>query len=124
MSAKQIEAYTAVQKMNMSGREIEASALTRTAMILEECRDNWDAPGQEQILSAALRRNQVLWSIFQAELTDPDNPLPKELKENILSLSLFIDKRTLEIMAFPSPEKLSAIININLNLAAGLRGEP
>jgi flagellar protein FlaF len=93
-------------------------------MILEECRDNWDAPGQEQILSAALRRNQVLWSIFQAELTDPDNPLPKELKENILSLSLFIDKRTLEIMAFPSPEKLSAIININLNLAAGLRGEP
>jgi len=76
MSAKQIEAYTAVQKMNMSGREIEASALTRTAMILEECRDNWDAPGHEQILSAALRRNQMLWSIFQAELSDPDNPLP------------------------------------------------
>lgn len=65
----------------------------------------------------------MLWSIFQAEVSDADNPLPKELKENILNLSLFIDKRTLEIMAFPSPEKLTAIIDINQNLAAGLRGE-
>jgi hypothetical protein len=27
-------------------------------------------------------------------------------------------------MAYPSPEKLTAIININLNIAAGLRGSP
>jgi flagellar biosynthesis activator protein FlaF len=124
MSAKQIQAYKAAQKTTMSGREIEASALAQAAKILTECRNNWDAPDREDILHMALRRNQMLWSIFQAELTDPDNPLPKELKENILSLSLFIDKRTVDIMAFPSPEKLNAIININLNLAAGLRGEP
>jgi len=27
-------------------------------------------------------------------------------------------------MAFPSPEKLNIIININQNIAAGLRGSP
>ncbi len=124
MSAKQIQAYKAVQKTTMSGREIEASALARAAMMLTECRDNWDAPDRDQILVAALRRNQMLWSIFQDELTDAANPLPRELKENILNLSLFMDKRTIDIMAFPSPEKLNAIIDINLNLAAGLRGEP
>ncbi len=124
MSAKQIQAYKAVQKTTMSGREIEASALARAAMMLTECRDNWDAPDREEILRAALRRNQMLWSIFQAELTDAANPLPRELKENILNLSLFMDKRTIDIMAFPSPDKLNAIIDINLNLAAGLRGEP
>jgi flagellar protein FlaF len=124
MSAKQIQAYKAVQKTTMLGREIEASALARAARILTDCRNNWDAPDREEILHSALRRNQMLWSIFQAELSDAGNPLPKELKENILNLSLFIDKRTLDIMAFPSPEKLNAIININLNLAAGLRGEP
>jgi len=107
----------------MSGREIEASALARSASILAECRDNWDAPDREEMLRAALRRNQMLWSIFQAELSDADNPLPKELKESILNLSLFIDKRSIDIMAFPSPEKLDAIIDINLNLAAGLRGQ-
>jgi flagellar biosynthesis activator protein FlaF len=124
MSAKQIQAYKAAQKTTMSGREIEASALTQAAKILTECQDSWDAPDREEILHMALRRNQMLWSIFQAELSDADNPLPKELKENILSLSLFIDKRTIDIMAFPSPEKLTAIISINLNLAAGLRGQP
>jgi flagellar biosynthesis activator protein FlaF len=124
MSAKQIQAYKAVQKTTISGREIEASALAQAAKILTECQNDWDAPDREEILYMALRRNQMLWSIFQAELSDADNPLPKELKENILSLSLFIDKRTIDIMAFPSPEKLTAIININLNLAAGLRGAP
>jgi len=123
MSALQIQAYRAAQKTTMSGREIEASALARSASILAECRDNWDAPDREEMLRAALRRNQMLWSIFQAELSDADNPLPKELKENILNLSLFVDKRTIDIMAFPSPEKLDAIIDINLNLAAGLRGQ-
>jgi len=123
MSALQIQAYKAAQKTTMSGREIEASALARSASILAECRDNWDAPDREEMLRAALRRNQMLWSIFQAELSDADNPLPKELKENILNLSLFVDKRTIDIMAFPSPEKLDAIIDINLNLAAGLRGQ-
>jgi flagellar protein FlaF len=44
------------------------------------------------------------------------------LKQDLLSLSVFIDKRIFEVMAYPNPEKLTAIININLNIAAGLRG--
>ena len=124
MSEKQIEAYKTVQKTVMSGREIEASALTNAANILKLIQDSWDAPGRGEVLHEALKFNQVLWSIFQAELAQADNPLPKELRENILSLSAFVDKRIFEIMAYPSREKLTAIIDINLNLAAGLRGEP
>jgi len=52
-----------------------------------------------------------------------DNPLPEEVKHNLLSLSLFIDRRTFEALAYPAPEKLDILININLNVAAGLRGE-
>ena len=123
MSAKQIEAYKTAQKTAMSGREIEASALTKAAIMLTECQNNWDAPDGKDILHEALRMNQTLWNIFQVELMEEGNPLPKELREDILSLSGFIDKRIIETMAFPSPDKLTAIININLNLAAGLRGE-
>jgi flagellar biosynthesis activator protein FlaF len=124
MSAKQIDAYKTAQKAVMSGREIEASALTKASNILKEIQDNWDAPGREEVLIQALKFNQVLWSIFQAELMDENNPLPKNLREDILSLSAFVDKRILDVMAFPSPEKLTTIININMSLAFGLRGEP
>jgi len=72
-------------------------------------------------LHEALSYNQRIWSWIQGELLDDNNPLPKSIKENILSLSVLIDKRIFNIMAYPAPEKLKIIIDINLNLAAGLR---
>lgn len=120
----QLEAYRTVQNSTASGRGIEAGALTRCALLLSDCRKNWDAPDHEEKLAEALRANQVVWSIFQSELTRKDNPLPRQLKEDILSLSLFIDKRIFEVMAHPAPEKLKILIDINLNLAAGLRSNP
>jgi flagellar protein FlaF len=108
----------------MSGREIEAAALTRCVLLLSECRDNWDAPDREDKLNEALRINQRVWSILQGELTQGDNPLPKKLKEDLLSLSIFIDKRTIQIMACQEPEKVNVLININLNIAAGLNTKP
>lgn len=108
----------------MSCRELEASVLTKAAQVLAYCKDNWDAADRSEKLNDALKFNQMVWSIFQAELSQDGNPLPKKLREDILSLSLFIDKRIIEILSSPSPEKLTAIIHINLNLAAGLRGSP
>jgi flagellar protein FlaF len=123
--ANQLEAYRSVQKTTtMSGREIEASVLTQAALKLQCCQSNWGSVDNEEKLDEALKYNQKIWSIFQGELAKDDNPLPKKLRQDILSLSLFIDKRIFEILSFPSPEKLTVIININLNLAAGLRGSP
>lgn len=125
MYALQLEAYrTAQNSNNMSGRDIEAAALTRCALLLDDCRKHWAAPDREDKLAEALRTNQVVWSILQSELVKDDNPLPADVRNNLLTLSLFIDKRIIEIMANPEPEKLKVIIDINLNLAAGLRGSP
>ncbi len=115
-----IEAYRAVQKNTLSGRELEASVLVKAAHKLKHCKENWDSPDRDERLDEALRYNQRLWSFFQAELSRPDHPMPKKLREDLLSLSLFIDKRIFEVMASPSPEKLDILININLNIAAGL----
>ena len=124
MYAMQLEAYKTAQNTNMSGREIEAAALTRCALILVDCQQNWDSSGCSENLNEALRINQRVWSILQAELVQDDNPLPVEIRKDILALSIFIDKRIIEVMAYPSPEKLKILIDINLNLAAGLRGSP
>jgi flagellar protein FlaF len=73
------------------------------------------------MLEEALKFNQRIWSIFQSELSHEQNPLHKSLRLDIMRLSAFIDKRIFETMAEPSPEKLNIIIDINNNLAAGLR---
>lgn len=124
MYALQLEAYRTAQNTNMSGRDIEAAALTRCALLLDDCRKHWDAPDRPENLSEALRTNQVVWSILQSELVKDENPLPVEIRNNILTLSLFVDKRIIDVMANPEPEKLKIVIDINLNLAAGLRGSP
>jgi flagellar protein FlaF len=124
MYANQLETYRTVQKTTMSDREIEASVLAKAAAKLQYCRDNWSAEDRQARLDEALKFNQLMWSIFQGELAKTDHPMPKKLREDILSLGAFIDKRIFEVMAYPTPEKLTIIININLNLAAGLRGSP
>jgi len=120
----QLEAYRTAQNSVVSGREIEAAALTRCALMLSDCRQNWDAADRDEKLAEALRRNQMVWSILQSELAKDDNPLPVEIRNNILTLSVFIDKRIIQVMADPEPDKLAILIDINLNLAAGLRGSP
>jgi flagellar protein FlaF len=123
MSATKMQAYRNAQKATIvSEREIDAYALTQSALKLGECQRNWDMPDKERIdrLFAALKINGKLWSIFQAEITRDDNPLPRQVRQDLLTLSLFVDKRTKEIMCFPEREKLTVLIDINLNLAAGL----
>jgi flagellar biosynthesis activator protein FlaF len=120
--ANPMQAYQNVNRATMSGREIEASVLTKAALRLKKCLDNWKPDETNEELDESLRYNQKIWTIFQSELLRTDNPLPKELKNDILRLSVFIDKRTLDIMAFPKPEKLKILIDINRNIASGLRG--
>lgn len=123
MPANPLDAYQEVEKATLSGRDLEATVLMRAAMRLMDVRNNWDAPGRESNLDEALRYNQRIWTVFQSELLNEDNPLPEEIKRNLLSLSDFVDRRTFDVMAFPSIDKLDILISINKNIAAGLRGE-
>lgn len=119
-----IKEYVGIQKESMSARELEASVLTRAGLMLKACQDNWDAADRDTKLLDAIKFNQKVWSFFQAELSEPSNPMPKQLREDILNLSIFMDKRFFEVMAYPAPEKLSIVIDINFNIAAGLRTNP
>jgi len=116
--------YQKVENATMSGREVEAAVLTKAALKLKKCQNNWDADDREIELDAALKFNQRIWTIFQGELIKEENPLPINFKRDILSLSAFVDKRIFETMAYPEPDKLTVMININNNLAAGLRSAP
>ncbi|BCS55998.1 flagellar biosynthesis regulator FlaF [Geobacter sp. SVR] len=124
MQQHALNTYNTMQKENLSGRELEASVLSRAGLMLKQVQDNWDAPDMHQKLMEAIKFNQKVWSFFQAELSDPENPLPRNIRQDILNLSIFIDKRLFEVMAVPDREKLSIVVDINFNLAAGLRTKP
>ena len=121
MHSNQTAAYRGVQKSAMSDRHAEAAVLMKAAALLKQCQANWDAEGRKALMEKALRYNQLLWSFFQSALADPKNPLPESLKEDIFRLSLFIDRQIFEIIAYPAPEKMDIIIQINTNIAEGLR---
>jgi len=93
----------------------EAWALLETARELYQARN---AP--IDVLRAALRRNWRLWTIFQATLVDPECPMPREVRANLLGLSNFIDRQTAELLAVPDPRKVEILVNINRQISEGL----
>ena len=117
MSQNKVQAYAQTQRSSMSPREIEAMAFTKAALMLDEAKgrlDDYDA------YAAALKFNQLLWTIIQADIVDKENQLPPALKANILSLSIFVDKQTIKSLANVDAANLDSLININKNLAEGL----
>ncbi|MEW5789617.1 MAG: flagellar biosynthesis regulator FlaF [Pseudomonadota bacterium] len=120
MPGKAIDAYKSVQNETQNGRELESSLLNKAALLLQICRDQWDAEGHVERFDDALRYNQRLWTFFQAELLEESNPLPAPLRQDLLNLSAFVDKRTFEVLAYPAKEKLDVLININRQIAEGL----
>jgi flagellar protein FlaF len=104
---------------NASPEQTLAWGLTTTARRMAAACD----PGttKEQVLDA-VRVNWRLWTIIQAEQADPDCATPKGIREGLLNLANFIDKRSIELLASPDPAKLQPLININRNIAAGLLG--
>lgn len=75
-------------------------------------------------LRDALRLNQRLWSIFQAALMEPNCPLPLELRQNVLALSVMIDRHTVQRLADLDGSKIQPILDINRAIAEGLAQKP
>ncbi|MBF0355647.1 MAG: flagellar biosynthesis regulator FlaF [Alphaproteobacteria bacterium] len=121
MAKEKINSYQDTAKSTMSPREVEAMALTKAAFLLEEAKKDVD---NYQAFSQALRFNHLLWTIIQTDITDKNNNLPPELKANIMSLSIFVDKQTAKALAEGTGHLLDVLINVNRNLAEGLRVTP
>ena len=117
--AKPAETYAKTAQKTGSPRELEAQLLMRAAAKLQAAKD---AADRVERLSA-LRYNRRLWLVFADSVTQADNPLPREIKQNVANLAVFVAKHTMSIEAASEhqPERLGVLININREIAAGLR---
>jgi flagellar biosynthesis activator protein FlaF len=114
------QAYGKTATKTATPRDMEADLLLQAASQLQSIRDGWASKHTE--LNAALTNNRKLWSLLVATVTRPDNPLPANIRQNVANIGIYVFKQTLTTMANPKPESLGALININRELASGLRG--
>ena len=112
-------AYQQTAKTVESAREREAILLIKAAAGLQNIRDTWPADFEQ--LSKALTFNRKLWTIFMNSATSQDSALPSQTRQNIVNLGMYVLNETREIMLQPVAPKLDGIININRQIAAGLR---
>ena len=118
-----LQAYQAVERATSPLRENDARTLMEGAMKLKRCQDLWESDERVHLLETALKYNQRIWSMFQADLAVPDHPMPLDLRISLLRLGMFVDKQIFRTLAAPSPDKLEPIIEVNMGIARGLRGD-
>jgi flagellar protein FlaF len=104
----------------VSPRELEASLLIKAATRLQSVADDWAERARD--LDEALHYNRKLWTLLVSAVIAEDNPLPVEIKRNILGLANFIFNQTFRIAAPSRARGAHVLININRDIAAGLRG--
>jgi flagellar biosynthesis activator protein FlaF len=116
------QAYGNVANETMAARDLEAHLLLRSAARFQAIRDGWEVRKTE--LSDALLFNRKLWTFFLASVSRDDNPLPRAIRQNVVSLGAFVINRTIKLTIHPQPDGLDTLININRELATGLRSNP
>ena len=114
-------AYQQVGTQTVNPRLLEANLLSRAAGQMQRVRDEWETAQGD--LFTALTYNRKLWTVFLGSVTGEQSTLPKSLRENIANLGLFVMKHTMSIQAEPQATKLTVLININREIAAGLRAD-
>jgi flagellar protein FlaF len=111
-----------VAQQTASPRDLEANLLLKAASRLQAVHDQWEQQQSKAALDSALLFNRKLWTIFLTSVTNHDNPLPPAVRQNVANIGVFVMNQTLSMSANPRREQLPSLININRELAAGLRG--
>ena len=83
--------------------------------------DTWDQNRSD--LDGALLYNRKLWTVFLGSAMSDDNPLPLEIRQNVANLGMYIMSQTIAVTSQPQVAIVRSLVNINRELAAGLRGQ-
>lgn len=114
---KGYSAYAKAQPAALDGRGLEGAAFMKAARLLDTAAN---APDDAKALAEALRVNTLLWTLVQAELTEPGGRLPDTLHADLASLSLFMDRSTAQMLNKPDTETLRAMSDVDRSIASGL----
>jgi flagellar protein FlaF len=112
--------YQQTQNTVDSNREVETAEAD--AIVLRQAAERLQKAKRlpnEDYFEETLLYNQLIWTVIQSEMT-AENPLSEEIKANLVSLSIFVDKQTAKAIGTREPELLDTLIDINRNISMGL----
>lgn len=111
--ALQAYAYAKTDKIGGSIRNLEGRAFATAARMLNDA-----SVGSHTDLRHALEYNLRLWTMVQASVTHPESPLPVDIRGELLSLSIFVDRATQKICDTKNTDFVGAMVDINRSLAS------
>jgi flagellar biosynthesis activator protein FlaF len=123
-----IAAYKATIREVETPRDIERRIFSRITSALEihasaydEAQSNLD---RLEILSAGLsatlNENVMFWSALKHDLAAEGNQLAPELRANLISLALWVERQTSVVLG--GKRGVAGLVSINRAVAAGLAG--
>lgn len=86
----------------VTGEMISASAQGKSGAALIDC----------------LHHNREVWATFSSLCAGPGNALPAQVRANIISLALWVDRHTSEVIG--GRDTMTALIDVNRSVMEGL----
>ena len=117
--ARAREAYKQTITETEEPREIERKVFLQVTGELERASREEKFPLSEKALNA-LNRNQKLWGELMFDCAYKENPLPDQLKAGIISLAIFVDRHTPDVIT--GEKSMDPLLEINRNIIRGLTG--
>lgn len=111
-------AYSAASAPTRTTRGTEYEAVARITTRIRTAGDK--GPSGFAALAQALHDNRKLWGIFAIDVADANNPLPKELKAQVLYLAEFTHHHTSKVLARQA--SIDPLLEVNTAILRGLRG--
>ena len=97
--------------------EYRLFGLVTRALMDAAAKDASDLSGRMK----ALHWNRRLWTTLATDCANPENRLPAPLRANIISLSIWVDKHTSQVMQ--KQAAIQPLIDINRIIMQGLSGQ-
>lgn len=124
-----IAAYKTTIRESETPRQIERRVLSRLTGDLAAKAQAFDGAGtlldRSQLLAEGLRNdlaeNQKFWNELKFDLMGSGNGLPEDLRAGLISLALWVDRQTANVLG--GNAGVGALVDINRSIVAGLSGQ-
>lgn len=114
-----VDAYRKARAITERPRAVEQRLMTE---ITQEMIGTRLAGFRGSQLMPALHRNREVWSAFSAVCSAQGNLLPPDLRARMISLSIWVDRYTSDVIA--GRDSIDDLIDVNLAIIEGLGATP
>lgn len=111
----QVSAYLETKQQILDPRQTESQIFRRVTDQLKQAASN---ERRDESYHRAVLDNRRLWSALAGDVSDPSNMLPEDLKSNLLSLAVWVEREA--SAAHSGQADIRTMVEINEAIIAGL----